>query len=416
MIQGGPGTGKTSLALNTAVRFVENNLRVAYVSFNETCEQLKLQARDHIGAGNEVIDKIEFYESLSLEEEGVSLELDRIINHIKSCDLVVIDSSTSLLSSLRTEYDKRVVLQTLHKAVKANKAHLILLVEEHPQALPLETYIADAYLKLEYSLDEEARVYRTLSVEKVRGVRVRDSRVLFSLKEGVDIIQPVQWRELKPNYGFKEGSLLVEPLDKVIGLVRPGTEVLIEVDTVSSRILKEAVLRSAFYSALEAGWGVVLYPFVGVDTNKLVKEAREEFGGSYVDERLVSLDPLKEVLINFEERRELEARMLKRGARVVVLHDVFFAKKVSRDEIHVIARSLVDAIFKNKVRGHVAIGFSYPNEPLNAIYYNMEDYVLRTKTLYGVPVIYGYIPRTPCYALKQVEERGRIRLDAVELG
>ncbi len=237
LMEGSPGSGKTSLALSLAyANAVKYGSRVLYISTNEGRERIYmvsnsigLNLREVEGEGLFVLAEYPTMSDAAVIDE-VTAEIARRI--AEGFDIVIIDSVTPLIRVLSTYAERRAWLHTvLYKLCSKQGALLVLIADRvgsSDEDISLLEYLVDVVMKFEFKPSEIFP--RTLSIVKFRGRPVPPKPILFTLTEkGPKIILPVSEAEAKR---FRTGrkALVIEDevMQKLLGReLRPGTQVSI---------------------------------------------------------------------------------------------------------------------------------------------------------------------------------------------
>jgi len=237
LLEGKPGTGKTSLAIRTVCRNIkEVGSRVLYVTSNECVDKLKEVARS-IGCDLDsgiAEGKVKVIECPTLGDEYlVEVITEEVMKHVlDGYDMVVIDSVTPLMKILGSYAKKRAWLHTVvYKIASAQNVTVLLvcdtLVKHDPDVALLE-YLTDTVIKLEFN---PSSVFpRSLRILKHRAKDTPSFPVYFYIaSDGIHAINVVSEdfaRELRARR--KEIIIADEPVGKLLGSkLRPGTQVSI---------------------------------------------------------------------------------------------------------------------------------------------------------------------------------------------
>ena len=197
LVSGGPGTGKTTMALqflvNGCIQFGESGI---FVSLDEPLKKILQE----YGLGRDLkslIDKgkiafLEFHSSSGnrFSAEEITTKIKDAANklHVKR---IAIDPLTFISIHFPDIVTRRGVIMGLFDTLTATGATCIVTNEmrsEHENVILLEEYLADGVLRLHSSQVERGHV-RTIDVEKMRGTAIDDqSRAYVIEREGIKVI------------------------------------------------------------------------------------------------------------------------------------------------------------------------------------------------------------------------------------
>jgi len=198
LVSGGPGTGKTTMALqflvNGCLKFGENGV---YVSLDEPLKKILQETsilgwdlKDLIDSGK--IGFLEFHSSY-----GTKFSVEELTTKIKDtaeklhAKRISIDPLTFISIHFPDIVTRRGVMMNLFDTLSATGATCIVTNEmrgEHETVILLEEYLADGVLRLRSSRIERGQV-RTIDVEKMRGTAIDDqSRAYVIEKDGIQVI------------------------------------------------------------------------------------------------------------------------------------------------------------------------------------------------------------------------------------
>jgi circadian clock protein KaiC len=228
LIQGSPGAGKTTLALQFLLEGARQGERGLYISLSETREEVETVAASH---GWE-LDDLTIFEASRLgdEDENTLFEtsevelgerMQAILSEVAKVEptRLVVDSCTELrlLAHSPVRY-RRQILALKHRLVEANRT--VLLLDNPSPGSPdvLLQSLAHGVLTLEHFQSEFGGERRRLSVTKMRGVAYRGGYHDYSIVTGGLMVFPrvvaAEHRTGRATESFPSG---IEALDNLLG-------------------------------------------------------------------------------------------------------------------------------------------------------------------------------------------------------
>lgn len=307
LVEGNPGSGKTTLGLHFLLEGVRRREKGLYVTLSETAEELRTVASSH----GWTLEGVELFELLSAE--GLSLDLQQSILHPSQIELgetvrgviaaverlrpqrVVFDSLSEmrLLAQDTLRYRRQVLAL---KKFFADQGCTVLLLDDRSSRDADEQLhsIAHGVINLEQSVDQYGPERRRMRVMKMRGIRFRGGEHDFVLDTGgLSVFPRLVAAEHRMDAEHSVVGSGVEKLDALMGggLAR-GSNVLFNGP---SGVGKTTTAMVCALSALRRGERVVYYLFdEGLSTllvrGKALGLDLEPFLRSG-DLRVVTLDP-----------------------------------------------------------------------------------------------------------------------------
>jgi len=204
LVQGDPGVGKTTLALQFLMEGVKNGEKCLYITLSETKNELQTVARSHGWSleGIDLFDLTAVADSMGGEEDNTffhpsEVELNRTIQALLAevervnPSRVVFDSLSEmrLLAETSLRY-RRQVLQFKQHFSGRNTTVLFLddkTAERHD--LQLES-IAHGVIRLTRTLPDYGIARRQLEIQKIRGRKFREGHHDFMLRTGGMVVFP----------------------------------------------------------------------------------------------------------------------------------------------------------------------------------------------------------------------------------
>ncbi|HSV36612.1 MAG TPA: ATPase domain-containing protein [Ramlibacter sp.] len=197
LVEGVPGSGKTTLGLQFLRRGVQEGQRGLYITLSETASELETVALSHGWS----LEGVEVFELVT--EEGLSPEAEQSILHPSEVELgettrgvmaaveqlkptrVVFDSLSEmrLLAQNPLRYRRQVL--ALKSFFAARGCTVLLLDDRSAEHDDLQLHsLAHGVISLEQSVDQYGPERRHLRVIKMRGIRFRGGEHDFNLDTG----------------------------------------------------------------------------------------------------------------------------------------------------------------------------------------------------------------------------------------
>jgi circadian clock protein KaiC len=241
LIEGTPGSGKTTLALQFLLEGVRSGERCLYITLSETERELRATAASHGWS----LDGLTLLEITPLEadpaqQQGIihpsEVELDHTVGLILekieelSPDRLVIDALTELRLLAQDPLSYRRQVLTLKGYFARSQITVMALddLTDTAQGLQLHS-IVHGVLSLEQRRMEYGAVRRRLSVIKLRGVNYRSGYHDYVIRTGGIAVYPsLVAAEHETKYAADLLSSDIPSLDELLGGgLRPGTSTLL---------------------------------------------------------------------------------------------------------------------------------------------------------------------------------------------
>ena len=274
LIEGDPGTGKTTIALKFLLTGVRENESVLYVTLSESKSELLMVGETHGWnmKGLPIFEMTPVEEELSPEAQYTvfhpsEVELgDTIASILKEVDRlkptrVVFDSLSELRMLARDPLRYRRQVLGLKRYFSDRDCTVVLLDDRTSDSKDLQLQsIAHGVIMLQ-SLDRDFGVKRRrLEVRKLRGSRFREGFHDFTIETGgLEVSPRLVAAEHKPGFKRQPISSGLPELDKLLGGgIDTGTSTLL---LGPSGAGKSTVALRYVYAALERGECVSMFAF-----------------------------------------------------------------------------------------------------------------------------------------------------------
>ncbi len=344
VVEGEPGTGKTSLCIAFLKAGVESGEKVLYVSFVESKRDLTNYAKRF----NLDLPDLERRGLIRIEEvptmtQGGGLEtlLKTLLSRVGELNAsrLILDSFTAIRHLFAEEAEVRAFLHNVFlKALKRQGVTTLMTLEVlGRQRLPVvEEYVADVILRLRQAYTDEGAFVRELRIKKFRGTYLKHTRFCFTLHGGFKLFTKAKEVIDEPlaheaiDEALKDRiSTGIKSLDELLGGgLELGTSTLIVYDDWLPVNPLCAVTPAIFQSVMK-GRRVMLMPAVGAQklsqvlltslNEDLLKQgvralipAKEEVKNSWITPLKLKLDRDFELMTNlyFELKRETTGPIL----------------------------------------------------------------------------------------------------------
>jgi circadian clock protein KaiC len=242
LLEGNPGTGKTTLGLQYLRQGVLDGETSLYVTLSETEEELRSAASSHGW-------DLKGIEILDMTSESGRLESDSRYTVFHPSEIELDETTKAVLREMEVKKPQRVVFDSLselrmmaadplkfRRQILALKHYFIrcsctvIMLDDRTSDSPdrqLES-IAHGVISLDYVPAEYGRQRHTLRVVKMRGVAFQSGDHDFNIEKGGLVVFPRLTMERRTE--DKTGDMLlsnVENLDRLLGPLHYGTSTIV---------------------------------------------------------------------------------------------------------------------------------------------------------------------------------------------
>ncbi|MEM2123261.1 MAG: ATPase domain-containing protein [Candidatus Bathyarchaeia archaeon] len=281
LVAGEPGTGKTCFSMRFLVEGALHGEPGVYAGFAEAKDLLLGNLSRHLGVdlgGLESEGKLRILDYTALRGEGVPALIGSILGEVEAIKAgrLVVDSFTALAQALEKQIEARILLQTiLGRIVREMKVATVIVEEASIRGeigLGVEEFIADGVLRLR-SLELDGHHIRELEITKLRGVRLPEHRMVYTLEGGFKAFPPFKAKPVgkpkrfqvvpDPPGGYSTGSRDLD--DMLGGGLSRGDTILLEVSEKVSMAEYHLIVVPIILNFMLQGRAAILIPSIGVD-------------------------------------------------------------------------------------------------------------------------------------------------------
>jgi KaiC/GvpD/RAD55 family RecA-like ATPase len=440
VLAGEPGTGKTVFSMVFLVKGAELNESGVYVSFAEAKNTLINNFSRHLGvdlAKLEVEGKIKILDFTAIKEEGISLILESILAEVKALNAkrLVIDSFSAMAQAFKEPIDVRIILQTILSRIVREMGCTTIMVEEVPIGraeigLGMEEFVADGLIRLRAS-ELDKRLFRDLEIVKLRGTRLSERKLAFTLEGGFKAFTPFKPKPIEKPNRFQpipdspgKYSTGIKDLDSMLegGLLK-GSTMLLELDNKVSMAEYHLIIVPIILNFMMKGRAVLLIPTIGVDaevargiglryglTNEEINrflrvcEVHPISGAS--DKPYIVVFDVKDPWKDYSKYLEIEKELMQMTGQPVM--HVAGADSLASYYDESICKNLLsqDAIWIRK-QGSLGILILKPGyTKLKTSLSSIASVHLRLLREHGCLLLYGVKPRTGLYGVEMDVSKG----------
>jgi len=446
LIQGPPGAGKTTLALELlqrvqATRFGRSEIPPTRLYVPSRVSSNKL--RRHFPWIHEMHDpfskKTSTDDSTQGSDEIRVSEADDVFNKVltlkrsKLRGLMVIDSWEGALRN--TSEDGRRMIESAILSDPDDNRVGVVLVSEGGRVGDLPNLV-DGIVTLSSS-ELEGRRLRTIVVNKLRGLKVKADRALFSLDKGkfnllpntrFDCSTSVKPHILSPlphtKSFFSTGSRDLDTMLK--GGVRKGSSILIDVNNTVPTMGVRLLLRIINANFVNQGGFSCIVPFSTVSSENVAESLRPVIGEAALNERVRIMeynhelpqekwrvplkgDPLDDFTLFGKIWKEVETD----SSSIVLAIDLDKLVQVYRDNLMLPSLANLGASIRDAGAVTLAVA-SEPNK-IREAFLRTADYYLKIESINDTMVIYGVKPFTNVYGVEFEFDLGYPSLKLTEI-
>ena len=448
LVQGAPGTGKTTLALELINQAKGTRIGPHTISANKVYVSSRVSSSKlhrHFPGVHEVFDSMSGKEAtgsgVRLGGDGRIAGAANIVSRIlalkraKQKGIIVVDSWEGAIVNA-TEERRNEMETAIFQDLEESKLSAVIVSESENS--PKLDYLVDGIVTLSLSHLEDVPV-RSVVVNKLRGFRLHTQGALFSLDGGKFTLLPrvefhfefdssVNPKLLSPVRNSESSYSTGSPdLDALLdGGVRKGSSLLLDVSSTVSPHSVKLLLDIMAANFINQGGAAFLIPFSIFSSQNIAESLKSYVGDTVLNER-VRIAEFNQVLRDEKWRVKLTGRLLEdlvafnnawnelgtiSSARVLI-YDFdklvqLYGETLGLPGLAEIGAGVRDA--KALSVGVISRPTSLREELLRAV-----DYHLKMQTVNGSLLIYGVKPITNVHGVRFGFERGYPRLSLTEI-
>jgi KaiC/GvpD/RAD55 family RecA-like ATPase len=433
LLAGNPGTGKTVLSAQFLLTGASSGESGVYVSFAESQDVLIKNISTHLDRDVKKLTdegKVRILDFLAMKEEGLSVVFETILSEVQSlrAERLVIDSFSAMAQAFKEPIDARIVTHAVLSKIVRKMGCTTVMIDETPIGQSgigrgTEEFVADGVIILRSS-ELDGRPFRDLELMKLRGTRLAEKKLVFTLERGFRGFPPSKPSTAKERRRFQ--TLKDSPanfstgsgdLDAMLGGgYRRGATVFLEVAEKVSMLEYDLILLPSLLNFALQGRGVMFVPTSGVDVqfarmmaseygatedevNRLWKLCKPSARGGRKKPQAVVLEE-RDFRKDYSEYVELEEVIVRQtGQPAITLTS--FDTLVSYYGEEACERMLGEDTTRIRERKFLGIGVMKPGyEQLLKRLSATADLHLKLTREHGTLILYGVKPRTGLYAVE----------------
>src|SRR5713101_1489716 len=446
LVQGPPGAGKTTLALELLRRVQATRMGSTVVPparFYVPSRVSPNKLRKHFPWIHDMHDPLSKDTSRDNSIEGSAeirvSEADDVFNKVltlkrsKLRGLMVIDSWEGALRN--TSEDGRRMIESAILSDPDDNRVGVVLVSEGGRLGDLPNLV-DGIVTLSFS-ELDSRRLRTIVVNKLRGVRVKSDRALFSLDKGkFNLLPSTKFENQAPakpgvlspvahtETSFSTGSRDLDAMLK--GGIRRGSWILVDVNNTVPTMGARLLLRIIIANFINQGGSSFIVPFSTISSDNVAESLRPLVGSDTLDERVRIA----------EFNQDLPRRKWRVPFRGKVMEDFTLFSNIWK-ELGTVSSSIILAVDFDKIvqvygddlmlpslsnmgatirdTGAVTLAIASGLNKMRDAFLRIADYYLKVENINNTTVLYGVKPFTNVHGVEFAFDRGYPTLKLTEI-
>jgi KaiC/GvpD/RAD55 family RecA-like ATPase len=448
LIQGAPGTGKTTLALELLNKMKGTRIGPHAISANKVYVSSRVSSSKlhrHFPGVHQVLDAMSGAEATGSGTRlggdsriaGAGSIVGRILALKRAMQkgIIVVDSWEGAVSNA-TEEQRATMETAVFQDLEESKLSAVIVSES--ESSPKLDYLVDGIVTLSLSHLED-RPVRSVVVNKLRGFRLHTQGALFSLDGGkftllprvefhFDLDRSSNPKLLSPvrnsDFFYSTGS---PDLDALLdGGVRKGSSLLLDVNSTVSPHSVKLLLDIMAANFINQGGTAFIIPYSIFSSQNIAESLKTYVGDTVLNER-VRIAEFNQVLRDEKWRVKLTGRLQEDLAAFnnawnelgvissarVLKYDFDKAVQLYGETLGLPGIAEIGAGIRDS--GALSVGVISRPTSLREELLRAVDYHLKMQTVNGSLLIYGVKPITNVHGVKFGFERGYPRLSLTEI-
>ena len=446
LIQGPPGAGKTTLALELLQRVQATRMGSTVVPparFYVPSRIPPNKLRKHFPWIHEMHDPFSKMTSPDSSMEGSAeiqvSEADDVFNKVLTLKrsrlrgLIVIDSWEGALRN--TSEDGRRMIESAILSDPDDNRVGVVLVSEGGRVGELPNLV-DGIVTLSSS-ELDGRRMRTIVVNKLRGLRVKSDRALFSLDKGkFNLLANTKFdndASAKPNIlspvphtqsSFSTGSRDLDAMLK--GGIRRGSSILVHVNNTVPTMGVRLLLRIINANFINQGGSSFIVPFSTLSSDSVAESLRPLIGDDSLNQRVriaeynQNLPPKNwrvqlngKVMDDFTLFSNIWKELETASSSIILAIDFDRLVQVYGDDL--MLPSLANIGARMRDAGAVTLAVASDPNKITEAFLRTADYYLKIESINDTMVVYGVKPFTNVHGIEFAFDKGYPSLKLTEI-
>jgi len=446
LIQGPPGAGKTTLALELLQRVQATRMGSTVVPparFYVPSRIPPNKLRKHFPWIHEMHDPFSKMTSPDSSMEGSAeiqvSEADDVFNKVLTLKrsrlrgLIVIDSWEGALRN--TSEDGRRMIESAILSDPDDNRVGVVLVSEGGRVGELPNLV-DGIVTLSSS-ELDGRRMRTIVVNKLRGLRVKSDRALFSLDKGkFNLLANTKFdndASAKPNIlspvphtqsSFSTGSRDLDAMLK--GGIRRGSSILVHVNNTVPTMGVRLLLRIINANFINQGGSSFIVPFSTLSSDSVAESLRPLIGDDSLNQRVriaeynQNLPPKNwrvqlngKVMDDFTLFSNIWKELETASSSIILAIDFDRLVQVYGDDL--MLPSLANIGARMRDAGAVTLAVASDPNKITEAFLRTADYYLKIESINDTMVVYGVKPFTNVHGVEFAFDKGYPSLKLTEI-